>query len=131
IGHSASAVPTSAGAWKIWRDEGEEAGGPYGTAHYLLSGRLPPALSQTRIYETERDDDDNLLDGSCEYTMSGPAQGAHWWEVSIVDPAGPANPSEMRVSAVSSAQIVSGSDGSFTVTIAREPRPGNWMSPGG
>jgi len=130
IARNANAVPISAGAWKIWLDDSRGANGPYGFAHYLLNGRLPPPASQLKIYETERDDDGNLLDGGCIYSVSGPAQGAHWWEIAIIDPAGAAGGGDGRLSAVSSAQLVSNADGSFDVTIAREPKPGNWMSPG-
>src|SRR5207237_1850903 len=89
IARSAGGVPITAGAWKIWLDDGAGGNGPYGTAHYLLNGRLPPALSQMKMYATARDDDGNLLDGGCIYSVSGPAQGAHWWEIAILDPAAP------------------------------------------
>src|SRR5437868_15524710 len=75
IARSAGAVPISAGAWKIWLDDDQGLSGPYGAAHYLLNGRLPPAPGQIKVYETERDDDGRLLDSGCLYTVSGPAQG--------------------------------------------------------
>ena len=132
IARSAETVPLAVGSWRIWADDSDGANGPYEAAHYFLSGRLPPAANQLRIYETAEDDDGALLDGDCIYTVSGPAHGAHWWEVAIVDPLnGPLLQNGSRMSGVSSAQIVSNADGSFDVTIAREPKPGNWISPGG
>jgi hypothetical protein len=132
IARSAATVPLGVGSWRIWSNENDAANGPYETAHYFLTGRLPPAAHQVRIYETAEDDDGAFLDGDCTYTVSGPAHGAHWWEVAIVDPlSGPLLQTGAHMSGTSSAQIVSNADGSFDVTIAREPKPGNWISPSG
>jgi hypothetical protein len=131
IARSAGAVPISAGAWKIWTDDGAGVSGPYGAAHYLLSGRLPPAANQVKVYETDQDDDGNPLDADCIYTVTGPAQGARWWEITLIDPlSGPIFDSDAPMSGISSAQIIGNADGSFTITVAREPKPGNWISPG-
>lgn len=129
IAQSANAVPISVGAWKIWPEEDQDS--PYGTAHYLLAGRLPPAVHQVNVYETERDDEGRLLDAACVYTLTGPAQSVRWWEIAIIDPlSGPVFPGNAPMSGTSSAQIISAADGTFTLTIAREPKPGNWISPG-
>jgi len=131
IARSASAVPLGTGAWKIWSPERDNGDDPYGIAHYFLSGRLPPAANQVRIYETEEDDDGALFDGDCIYTVSGPSQAARWWEIAVIDPqAGPRFESDERMSGISSAQIVNNPDGNFNITIARDPMPGNWISPG-
>jgi len=132
IARSASAVPISVGAWKTWADDdGQVANGPYGAAHYLLTGRLPPPTNQIKIYETDEDDDGARLDGGCIYTVSGPAEGARWWEIAILDPlSGPLFDDNARVNTAASTQIIGNADGSFSVTIARDPMPGNWISPG-
>jgi hypothetical protein len=131
IARSASAVASGGGSWKTWADDGRSATDPYSAAHYLLSGRLPPAANQVRIYESDEDDNGALFDGDCVYTISGPAQGARWWEIAVVDPSGsPEFDGSSRANGVSSAQVVLNPDGSFDITIARDPKPGNWISPG-
>lgn len=130
IARSASAVPISGGDWKIWLDGSGR--NPYGLAHFLLRGRLPPAARQMSIYETERDDGGARLDGSCSYSLSLPAQGVRWWDIAILDPSGgPFFNGKGATSAISSAQAVGSSSDILTVTISREPAPGNWISPGG
>ena len=130
IARSASAVPISGGDWKIWLEGSNR--NPYGMAHFLLRGRLPPAARQMSIYETERDDGGAPLDGSCSYSLSLPAQGVRWWDIAILDPSsGPVFNDKGQMSAISSAQAIGSSGDILTVTIAREPTPGNWISPGG
>jgi hypothetical protein len=129
IARSAHAVPVSAGAWKIWL-VGSGTDDPYGTVHYLITGRLPPA-NRVRIYETERDDDGALFDSDCVYKVSGSERGARWWELAIIDPlTGPIFDGNAPINGISSAQIIGDPNATFTVTISREPKPGNWISPG-
>jgi len=129
MARSADTVPISGGDWKVWVEGGGRS--PYEMAHFLSRGLLPPAARQMNVYETERDDAGALLYSSCSYSLSMPAQGVRWWEVAIVDPAGGRVLSGGgRMSAISSAQAVAMSDGLLTITVARDPAPGNWISAG-
>src|SRR5262245_61035186 len=74
IARSATTFPANERSWKIWTAEGTD--GPYGAAHYLLAGRLPPPANQVRIYETAEDDSGVPFDGDCIYTVFGPAIAA-------------------------------------------------------
>jgi hypothetical protein len=131
IARSAKAIPIQLGSWQSWSDHEAGTDDPYERAHYLLSNRLPPAANQVRVYETERDDEGAAFDSNCVYTVVGPARIPTWWEISAIDPYSGARPADdARANAISSSQIVSNADGTFVLTIAREPMPGNWISPG-
>jgi len=131
IARSAKAIPIQLGSWQSWSDQDVRTDDPYERAHYLLSNRLPPAANQVRVYETERDDEGAAFDSNCVYTLAGPARIPGWWEISAIDSSSGARSGDSeRANAISSSQIVSNPDGTFILTIAREPMPGNWISPG-
>ena len=106
---------TAIGPWRSWT-----GGGPYTAAHYLLSGRLPPARGLDLVFEASSDSQGERLDGDCDYTLTGRRIGARWWRIAA--PAGG--------SAVTSTRAIGEPDGSIRISLSREPRPGNWMRPG-
>ena len=58
---------------------------PYVNAHYLMFGRLPPALGQELLFEAGQDDDGAALDASCDYVIQGPRLTARWWQLALAE----------------------------------------------
>ena len=121
-----SAPAADDAGWHSWDTAVTSRIHPYAIAHYLQQGRLPPSISQTREYSSDRDADGRSLDGACGYLISGAPGTARWWSLTTQSTglsASRANPT------LSSDMAVLESDGSLRVTISPAPAAGNWIRP--
>lgn len=102
----------AAGPWRSWTGSG-----PYASAHFLLTGRLPPAHGIDMVFEANTDSAGDALDGDCDYVLKGRRMGARWWRIAVPD----------GIASVTSARAVGEPDGSTIVRVSQEPQPGNWL----
>ncbi|MGE3831007.1 MAG: DUF1214 domain-containing protein [Parvibaculaceae bacterium] len=131
VERSATAMPAGNGAWQAWISSLRNGGNPYVNAHHVLLGRLPPPAGQEMIFETERDEQGGSLTADCAYVVTGRAPGARWWQLAIAGTDGAfASAPDERISMISSSHVIGEPDGSYRITILRDPAPGNWISPG-
>lgn len=116
----------AAGNWRMWDLASGTASNPYGRAHFLIEGRVPPAQSLFQVYTTSLDDEGNTLLSGCVYRIAANGLESRWWSLS----AGPSNDLEKDSSAaVTSDEVVRGTDRSLNVAMARFPVAGNWIRP--
>ena len=116
----------AAGTWRMWDLAAGTASNPYGRAHFLIEGRVPPAQSLFQVYTNSLDDDGSTLLSGCVYKISAKDLESRWWSLSI----GPLNNQDKDSSAaVTSDEVVRDPDGSLSVAMARYPVSGNWIRP--
>ncbi len=123
VERSATAMTSGGGPWKSWFSGTASIRNPYVNAHYLMFGRLPPALGQELLFEARQDDEGATLDADCDYVVYGPRFAARWWQLGLADDAG-----EPSAISLTSSKLIGEPDGTMRITISRQPKPGNWMN---
>ena len=119
-----------AGPWTAWPRIGGLDIDPYARAVIARSGEAPLGRDQGLAFFAQDDSSGAPLDGHCDYRVSGPLPAARYWTIGLANPNGAliANPTGRY--AFTSAELLRRDGGGFEVVIAREARPGNWLSPG-
>lgn len=116
----------AAGNWRMWDLASGTSSNPYARAHFLIEGRVPPAQSLFQVYTNSLDDEGSTLTSGCVYRISANDLESRWWSLSV----GPLNSQDKDSSAaVTSDEVVRGSDNSLNVAMARFPVAGNWIRP--
>jgi hypothetical protein len=126
IERTATAMTAGGGPWKSWFSGTASIRDPYANAHYLMFGRLPPALGQELLFEAAQDDEGTVLDASCDYVLAGPRLSARWWQLALADEESGAP----AIATLSSARTLGEPDGTLRIQISRQPKTGNWINPG-
>ncbi len=119
------------GSWSTWKNEGRSDADPYTRAHFARTGSLNLTTEIANTYHANQDSSGSFLHSSCEYAISGQQLDARWWSITALNDRGQLirNPSN-RYSFTSDTVAIS-ADGTFTVTLARDARPGNWLPTAG
>jgi len=117
--------------WVTWTSAGRIDADPYTRAHFARLGTLQLTTEIARSYIAYSDSDGEKLHSSCDYFIDGREPRTSWWSLTVFDKTGQliANPVERY--AFTSQSIAIRPNGTFTVTLAREARPGNWLPTGG
>lgn len=123
---TATAMTADGSPWKSWFSGTSSIRNPYVNAHYLMFGRLPPALGQELLFEARQDDEGAALDASCVYVIQGPRLTARWWQLGLAD-GETGQPSGVSLT---STRLIGEPDGTMRITISRQPKAGNWINPG-
>jgi hypothetical protein len=126
IEKTATAMTAGGGPWKSWFSGTASIRDPYVNAHYLMFGRLPPALGQELLFEAVLDDDGATLAASCDYVVQGPRLAARWWQLALTNE----ERSEPPSVSFTSPQFIGEADGTMRIAISRSPKAGNWINPG-
>jgi hypothetical protein len=119
-----------AGAWTAWPHIGGADIDPYARAVISRSGEAPLGRDQGLAFIARADSDGAPLSGECEYRIIDPLPAARFWTIALASPDGRllANPTERY--GYSSVDVLRSEGGAFEIDVAREARPGNWLSPG-
>jgi len=119
------------GPWVIWTNAARPDADPYTRAHFVHAGTLPVSATVERMYVARRDAGGERLHSSCEYAIEGKITKADWWSLAVFDESGKLIPNPADRYAFTRQTIATDSAGAFSVTLAREARPGNWLPVGG
>jgi hypothetical protein len=119
-----------AGPWTAWPQLGGAGIDPYARAILARSGEAPLGRDQGLAFMARADSDGAALDGACEYRIVDPLPAARFWTLGLASPSGVLieNPTGRHV--YTSSEILRREGGVFEIAVAREARPGNWLSPG-
>ncbi len=109
--------------WKEWKLSSNEQLQPYAFGHFLSSGKVPTPNS-ARYFIRSADDAGNNLRGDCVFTLTGPVIASRWWSLSAGDTG-----DVTAQATLSAGQAVLNSNDQLTVTLSRQPMPGNWIRP--
>ena len=115
------------GAWQVWTNAGRVEADPYTRAHFATTGRLPIGSRNALYFLASRDSTGGRLDTACTYTVSGHGPSALWWSLSAYDAAGQLFANDAQRYAYSSATVMRGADGAYSVTVSRDAGAGNWL----
>lgn len=115
------------GAWTAWPAAGTPAADPYMRASFATDGRMPLAATAGLRFIARADDAGRPLVGRCSYEIGGPTPAAQDWTLTVLDLDGRPRVSPDPRAGFTSSEVVRGRDGGFTIALARQARPGNWL----
>lgn len=121
------ATPAAPGSvWQSWEVTGRSGAHPYTLAHFLMSGRFPPAAGQMREFSAQRASDGSILTAGCQYVLTAKPAPAHWWSIALsASGATAASANTIMTSETAIAEY----DGTLKLTVSRSPASGNWVRP--
>jgi hypothetical protein len=127
-GHGVVAV--HAGPWTAWPHYGAPDVDPYARAILAHSGEAPLGREEGLVFLADVDSDGAQLEGRCEYRVADPMPPARFWSLGLASRKGYLLSNPTGRYAYSSSDVLRKDAGSFEITIAKEARPGNWLSAG-
>ncbi len=118
------------GPWTAWPQTGAPDIDPFARAALARRGEAPLGKDQGLMFVASVNSAGALLEGRCEYRISDPLPAARFWTLGLASPSGQplANPTERYF--YTSSDILRREGGAFNLAVARQARPGNWLSPG-
>lgn len=119
-----------AGSWTAWPSVGGADIDPYARAVVARSGEAPLGRDQGLVFIAAEDSTGAPLDGACDYSIADPIPAARFWTLSLAAPNGALIDNPTGRYGFSSADVLRREGGAFTIAVARNARPGNWLSPG-
>jgi hypothetical protein len=119
------------GPWVSWTSAGRADADPYTRAHIARFGTLPLSAEMTLTYVANSDSEGRRLHSSCDYSVEGREPGTSWWSLTVFDDRGELIANAADRYDFTSQSIALRPDGTFSVTLARDARPGNWLPTGG
>ena len=115
------------GSWTAWPRVGSRDADPYARAIVTRRADVPLAVGEGLALTAGVDKDGQPLDSACTYRLGAATPQARLWTLTVYQEGGALVTSELGRSGFTSAEILRGSDGRFTVTLARAAQPGNWL----
>jgi hypothetical protein len=119
-----------AGPWTAWPQIGGLEIDPFARAALAKRGEAPLGKDQGLTFVADKDSSGAPLDGRCDYRLTGPLPRARFWTIGLASPAGAPLADHSERQFYASTYLLRRDSGSFDIAIAREARPGNWLSPG-
>lgn len=119
------------GAWTAWPKNGSQDIDPYAHASIARDGELPIGIGDGVSFFARADDERHPFDGRCTFTLSGMTPPARYWTVTLYNLQGGLVANAIHRHGFTSEEIVRNTNGRFTITVAPQARPGNWLPTGG
>jgi hypothetical protein len=119
-----------AGPWTAWPHTGGAGIDPYARAVISRSGEAPLGRDQGLAFIARTDSDGAPLNADCEYRIADPLPAARYWTIALASPDGRLLANSTERYGYSSVDVLRKEGGAFEIDVAREARPGNWLSPG-
>ena len=115
------------GAWTAWPRSGSLGADPYARAIHARRGEIPLAVGEGMLVTSAQDDEGSPLDAACSYRIGGVVPPARAWTLAVSGrgPADPARP--LPRDSFTSSEILREPDGRFTIVLAPQAQPGNWL----
>ncbi len=115
------------GSWTAWPRAGATNADPYTRAVNARRGEVPLAVGEGLLLTAAEDDEGRTLDASCTYAVGGTVPPARAWTLTVSG-RGKGDPERPRLrDGFTSTEILRHQDGRFTITVAPEVEPGNWL----
>ena len=118
------------GAWTAWPKVGTVDIDPYARAMIARSGELPVGSGDGVAFYARSDDSGRVLDGRCDFFLSGITPQARYWTITLYDLEGRLVPNSMQRHGFTSQEVIRHSDGTFDLNVSPRARPGNWLPTG-
>ena len=119
------------GPWVTWTNAARADADPYTRAHYARLGALLMSADVAQNYVARADSEGTRLHSACDYEITGHSIATHWWSITVFDDRGSLIPNLANRYTFTSDTMAVNPDGTFTVALSRDARPGNWLPVGG
>jgi hypothetical protein len=116
-----------AGPWKAWPQVGSREADPYARSIIVREAEIPLGTGEGLVLAAATDGTGRALDSGCTYRIGTTTPQARLWTLTVYDESGNLVSTPLERSGFTSAEILRGADGGFTVTLARDLQPGNWL----
>ncbi len=117
-----------AGPWTGFPKNGAGDADPYARAIISRTAEIPLGLAEGLKHSVARTDGrGEKLDPRCDYIGTRPGTGGARLDHDVDGPHGALIDDSAKLYSFTSAAILRGEDGLFTITISRAARPGNWL----
>jgi hypothetical protein len=131
LSHGVAFGALTIGAWTAWPKSGSVNIDPYARAIIARSGELPIGMGDGVAFYARTDDAGNEFDGRCTFSINGMTPAARFWTLTLYDLNGRLVANALDRHGYTSEEIVRDVDGRFTINVAPQARPGNWLPTGG
>lgn len=126
--HSGSRLTNvTSGSWVSWVAAGRMDADPYTRANTVRTASLPINPSLALVWRAEGDAEGNRIHSSCAYAVDMSSFDAAWWSLAAYDDKGRLIPNPAERHAFNAATLVRDADGTASIVLARDARPGNWL----
>ena len=115
------------GAWTAWPEFGSPGADPYSRAALARSGALPLGNGEGIAFVATTDDGGRALLARCAYAVTGQTPPTRLWTLTATNDEGQGFETPAGRSGFHSREILRREDGSFTIAIAADATPGNWL----
>lgn len=120
------------GPWTAFPFAGQTEVDPYTVAKSVADGSVPLGATEGLAFEAQQDSQGEPMRLDCSYVLEGRTPPSKLWTLVAYERGGkPAAAAPGGQSSLYSGALLRYPDGSFTITAASEPRPGNWLAIGG
>lgn len=116
-----------AGPWIGWPRAGTPAADPYARAAISRTGEVPLGAAEGLAFLARIDSAGRPLQKQCVYTITPPVPVARYWTLSITSPEGESQNNDFGRSSITSSEIIRTGRGAFSIILARQVQPGNWL----
>lgn len=120
-------VSVRSGPWITWPSAGSATADPYTRAHFAAHGHLPLTAFEAVSFRANSDSEGQLLDQDCEYLIEGQAFNARWWSLTAYNTDRTLMDNPAGRHSFNSRNMVFTAQGTYQISLARDPRPGNWL----
>ena len=116
-----------AGPWVAHPHAGGAARDPYAAAALARSGETPFDVAEGVAFLARADSAGALLDGACDYRVSGAMPSARFWTLTASDAAGRLVANAAGRFGFTSTELVRAETGAFEIVLSPQARPGMWL----
>lgn len=117
------------GPWTATPYASAEKIDPYTVAKSVVEGSVPLGATEGLAFNAIADSAGHDLELSCAYEIAGVTPVAKLWTLVAYDLSGkPIRPVSGGISGLYSGAVVRYADGSYRISVAQRPRPGNWLA---
>jgi hypothetical protein len=115
------------GPWVTWSAAGRPDADPYTRAHTIRNGLLPLTSTLAVTFQAKTDSSGSRLHSGCEYAVVSDGPEPDWWTLAAFDVRGRLMANAAERYSFNSSNVMREPDGRTVITLARDPRPGNWL----
>jgi hypothetical protein len=119
-----------AGPWHGQPKSGTMDIDPYANARIARTAELPLGSAEGLSFIARNDSAGAPLRPECDYIVSGGVPPTRYWTLTLITPKGFLIDNKAKRFGFTSAEVVRAADGTFTITVARTARSGNWLPVG-
>jgi hypothetical protein len=120
------------GPWTAFPFAGATEVDPYTVARSVAEGTVPMGATEGLTFEAVTDSQGRALLRQCRYRIEGTTPPSKLWTLVTYDDSGAlVPPAPGGISTLYSNGLLRFPDGSFLISVAQKPQPGNWLAVSG